>query len=400
MAWRDNLQRASFRGVAFLVDAHEANLGRRVQVHEYPLRDKPYAEDLGRKSRTLTVEAFVLGADYMAARGALLTAVELGGPGTLVHPYLGEMQVTLLSCKLRESTAEGGIARFALEFVEAGEKLFASQVVSTAAVVAARADFATDAFVANLNRQFAVLRKPDFVARAAGTVFGQALAAIGVAMSRVRGVADQVAGLQHELDARKREVPALIYTPALAAQALVSGVRLLVRDVAGGSADAWSLARVLLNFGGGLSEVAGTTPSRRAQAANQAALVQLVRVLAVAEGARAVSTVAWGSYQAAIAARDELLGTMDAVMLAPGLADEPFAALRDLRAAVVRDAAASGANLARLVSWTPVATAPALVLAHTLYGDAGRADELLVRNHVRHPLFVPGAVPLEVLSDG
>lgn len=44
--WRDRLRDASFRGVPFSVDDDDASFGRRVQLHEYPKRDKPYTEDL------------------------------------------------------------------------------------------------------------------------------------------------------------------------------------------------------------------------------------------------------------------------------------------------------------------------------------------------------------------
>jgi prophage DNA circulation protein len=52
---------------------------------------------------------------------------------------------------------------------------------------------------------------------------------------------------------------------------------------------------------------------------------------------------------------------------------------------------ARGGGTAR--STTPLQTIPALVLAHSLYGDAwyqsARADELVARNRIIHPGFVP-----------
>ncbi|WP_431355959.1 DNA circularization N-terminal domain-containing protein, partial [Algimonas porphyrae] len=51
MSWRDQLEKASFRGVPFHVSRSGGEVGRRVQLTEYPLRDRPYAEDLGRKAR-------------------------------------------------------------------------------------------------------------------------------------------------------------------------------------------------------------------------------------------------------------------------------------------------------------------------------------------------------------
>ena len=52
-----------------------------------------------------------------------------------------------------------------------------------------------------------------------------------------------------------------------------------------------------------------------------------------------------------------------------------------------------------MASYTPQATLPALVIAHRLYGDATRADEVCVRNNVRHPGALRGGMALEVLSE-
>ncbi|NAH43850.1 DNA circularization protein, partial [Escherichia coli] len=48
MTWKDRLQDASFRGVPFKVEEESMGTGRRVETHEYPNRDKPYTEDLGK----------------------------------------------------------------------------------------------------------------------------------------------------------------------------------------------------------------------------------------------------------------------------------------------------------------------------------------------------------------
>ena len=47
----EDLRPASFRGVSFQVDVASLSAGRRVQVHEYPQRDQPWVEDLGRATR-------------------------------------------------------------------------------------------------------------------------------------------------------------------------------------------------------------------------------------------------------------------------------------------------------------------------------------------------------------
>ena len=94
MAWRDNLVAASFRGAGFSVNGTDAPIaGRRVAVHEYPGRDEPFVEDLGRRTKRWEIEAFVVGDDYAIARDRLIEECDMPGAGELVHPYLGSLQV-------------------------------------------------------------------------------------------------------------------------------------------------------------------------------------------------------------------------------------------------------------------------------------------------------------------
>ena len=46
--WRDAMLPATFRGVEFHVELDTRASGRRTVVHEYPKRDLPYSEDMGR----------------------------------------------------------------------------------------------------------------------------------------------------------------------------------------------------------------------------------------------------------------------------------------------------------------------------------------------------------------
>jgi prophage DNA circulation protein len=398
MSWREDLIAASFRGAAFKVRSHSGSVGRRVQVHEFPLRNKPYTEDLGRKTREFKIEAYVLGENYMGDRDALLRAVEVPGPGQLQHPYLGEMRATCTQCEVREETQDGGVARFTLEFVEAGDLAFTGVAASTGAAVVAAADVASNAAQSSFVRRHSVAGKPAFVAQASQSVFSQAVSGMQGAVGRVRAAAERVAELNRDVEAQRRDLVTLIYTPASAAQALAGNLRLLVRNVATAPRDALALARLFYRFGSLLPAVDPSTSSRRQLAANQHEMLQLVRVVALAEGARAAAAVAFVSYQDALDVRDEITDGIDSVLNAAS-DDATFDALRALRAAVVRDVAARGANLARLVRWVPAATMPVLVAAQQLYAAPDRADELVQRNRIRHPLFVAGAQPIEVLSN-
>ncbi|ABP60333.1 DNA circulation family protein [Enterobacter sp. 638] len=63
MTWKERLQDASFRGVPFKVKSEGASIGRRVETHEYPNRDKPYTEDLGKVTFRPDITAYIIGDD-------------------------------------------------------------------------------------------------------------------------------------------------------------------------------------------------------------------------------------------------------------------------------------------------------------------------------------------------
>lgn len=154
MSWKDQLRPGSFRGAPFKVDGHEHAGGRRLAVHAYPLRDRPYPEDLGRRPDRFEVEAFVLGADYMAARDRLVAACRARGPGRLVHPWLGVLNVAVEVYRVVETSRRGGMARIVMTMVEGGENVYPTSGANDAHLVGAAATAAVAAAVADLRRSF------------------------------------------------------------------------------------------------------------------------------------------------------------------------------------------------------------------------------------------------------
>jgi prophage DNA circulation protein len=132
-------------------------------VHQYPspgLADKdPYAEDIGRLRRAFTLDVLVMNTpgfeDYADRRDALIAAVEQPGPGTLIHPLHGSMQVQVVGeAHVTESTAEGGVARFRIPFIEAGALVLSA--ASSPLAAAAAASSAQDASLGAFAGAFAV----------------------------------------------------------------------------------------------------------------------------------------------------------------------------------------------------------------------------------------------------
>lgn len=396
MSWQDRLQPGRFRDADFLFEGADGELGRRVALHEYPLRDKPYAEDLGRKARRLTLQVYVLGPDYMAGRDRLIAAIEAPGPGTLVHPRLGSLQVTVLECQgPRESSREGGMARFEITFVEAGEAVFPGASADTPGVVRDRAAAARAAAEQVFGAIFETDGRPEWVSGAAQGIVGEWLGDLRVLSAG--GMPGPLGEYLTRIDRLAPTLPALVRAPA----ALGTVMGSLTAGLGGLFAlPSQALARLrgLFRFGAGRPAVPQTTATRRQLARNQTALHGLARQAAVIEAARASSGMTFASFQEAAAVREELAGELDEQMLtAP---DALYPALQDLRVAVIRDITARGADLARVVRYTSPAVVPSVVLAHRLYGDATRESGIIQRNRIiRHPGFVPGGRALEVLTD-
>jgi prophage DNA circulation protein len=131
--WRMMLVPASFRMAPFHVDANSPTSGRRVVLHEFPKRDTPYAEDMGRSARRFPVTGYVIGPDYQIWRELLVLALESEGPGLLTLPTWLQRDTFLVQPReytVRETRQAGGMAEFEMQFVEAGEAGFGSSIGS------------------------------------------------------------------------------------------------------------------------------------------------------------------------------------------------------------------------------------------------------------------------------
>jgi prophage DNA circulation protein len=386
--WRDSLRAGSFRGVPFVVESHDHALGRRIATHEYPLRDIPYSEDMGRKARRFTLELFVIGRNYMPARDRLRTALEKGGPGELVHPYLGTQTVQVDGeAHLRESTREGGMARFTVTFVEAGLEIAPDTKKDTVWGVGKASDVLTDA------------AKEDFIEKFRIAGPSRLLSGAKAGIDKVLGgIKDTVGAPLEELKSSKDILASMFGMPSGLAGWLTDELSILSSLAPAKSASVASgLASQTLPTASAGSAVVATTAVRAQNQVNLTAVDNLVQQVAIAEAARSSSQATYTSADEALAVRETLCEAMNTV--AARSSDRVYVCIADLRAAVVLDLGTRAAQLPRLSIYHLSATMPALVVAHRVHGDATREADIVARNHVRHPGAVPGGTTLEVLSD-
>jgi len=136
--WREILlsQPASFRGVIFHVETGGRSSGRRMVVHEYPKRNLPYAEDMGRQARRFGISGYLVYRpsnplyEYASQRTRLYDALEDDDAATLMHPVFapGGMLAMCERFSMTESRERGGYTQFEMQFVEAGAPVSAMGV--------------------------------------------------------------------------------------------------------------------------------------------------------------------------------------------------------------------------------------------------------------------------------
>jgi len=184
--WRRRLRTASFKGAPFFVDQQGQSSGRRTVTHEYPKRDLPYAEDMGRAAYRYQMTGYVIQfpqsesgtrpngmyCDYSLNRDYLRKQLDSLGPGVLIDPYNPDLShlpdyvgaIMTFMCErytVQESRERGGYAAFEMTFVESGAMANVPQQKDSASQVQQTANQALDAAASNLNSFLKALASGD-----------------------------------------------------------------------------------------------------------------------------------------------------------------------------------------------------------------------------------------------
>lgn len=398
MTWRNSLLPGSFKGASFQIEGHNHNGGRRGQLHEYPQRDTPYFEDMGRKAREFTIDAFIVGENYQIQRDALIAACESQGGGSLVHPYLGTKQVVCTSFTVSERIEEGRMCRVSMTMVEAGTNLFPAGAQDLGFRVAGLAGLAEAATIADFVQSYSANGLPGFVFESVESVAGD-LISIVTGLSGADEFVAAVSGYARDIQALSREPADLASSTFDLIKTLRAAIQPSQRDPATASAASQAMQAIAgFSVAGTTAGIKQTTATRIAQVGNLDAYEALVRRAALVNEAMAVPSLKPDSYQAATAYARDYVGRVDDELLAGASNETSYLPLTDLAAAVSASMNTKAGTLPQLIDLTLPETKPSLLVAYEQYADAKRSDDVLLRNKVRNPSFVPAGVPLEVLA--
>lgn len=409
MSWKDRLRKASFRGISFQVADNSTDVGRRVVIHTYVNRPLPYAEDLGRKPQVYKMEAFLLGEDYDIDRNNLLRALQQEGPGELVHPNLGNINVAVIKAEVIEESTSNRIVRFSLEFHEVGEKRFPDSSPDHLSLLNSAIDGTKEITAIQFEEKFSVHGVQQFVKDDAISIFTQAVNKIAKVVSVIETAEEDAARSAVTIDKFKRDTFSLISSPGIAAQRYLEVLNVLSSSRS--YKKMFSALRDFYTFGDDQS-----TPARRPSRSssrlleNRIALNGFIKATAFAESARAASLASlpetenieaengFSSVREAVEFRRELINQIDS-LLGTTTNDALYLSLVDLRNEIVNTVPGDTSRLKIVRTFINDRTVPSLVLAHKLHGDAEREKEIIVRNRLGRHGFIPAGAELEVTID-
>lgn len=440
--WSEHLHPASFRGVPFAVISAEGVFGRRQAIHEYPYRDTAWIEDLGRATRRLTIRGFLIQSsglynapDVMTQRDSLIAACEMPDAGTLVHPTLGEMTVSIPESGLRlnEGAESGRVFEFTLTIIESGLRVFsvtssadavssiqsswfglASKSVATfiatvkgeirSVTQTIRTLKSTAAFWVNMvnsttseatnlgNVLRSTLGRDRYGRFNHGTVGGSVSGATASVSTQsdttdLSALVDQRMAISVEGRASlAAATDVLIEAATVAAHA--NAVLAVVNAILASGASTLDLIRMMQELTAINDDTFRPNPG---DSNNATASYQLIIVLCAGAMVFAASQYQPESYDDAVDILTRVCDVVDGAALSAADTgnDEVYQSLMTLRESIVTLLQQTGANLSRVEIVNFNRSLPALNLANRLYQDASRGDALVKMAVPVHPAFMP-----------
>lgn len=386
--WSATLWPASYRGVPFFIETHAAPGRRRIVSHEFPMRDDPFHEDLGRGLRSFDVQGYVASDSALLQASALDTVLAAAGQGVLVLPDVGPVTVRCTEWRRDHARDRLGYIAFSATFVREGAAagligvgLIAALVVEAAAALGSVAD--------GIGARLEVTGLPGSVRDAAVEGLRDAAATLED-LRATRAVATDVsASVRDSLTTYYSSVPDLVLAGEGTGLPLVEAARALGDGLA--PADAMAAFGDLADASPLDGLTVPATPAQAAIVRNAARVDRMSRLAALTAYAEAIVRASYGSRREGVAARAAAAERFATAIADLGGAEnvDALLAVLTLRDQVIAWLSQAITDLKPVVDVSAARTLPALWWSWRLYADPLRASELVARNRAAHPQFMP-----------
>ncbi|MDR6102799.1 prophage DNA circulation protein [Agrobacterium larrymoorei] len=395
-----------YRGLSLFVADTSTEPGRRVLEYLFPGVDAAAYDDFGVLPSVVTIEGLVVADDYLLRAAAFQGAFERPGPGLLIHPWLGPMQVILEEpAQITFSSREMRVVRISATFkrMTAGASgSFGSLPLGVSSAIAAIVSSAAalagviGTRVISSSRTAAVTRSSRVTTNAVA------------AMTPVAGSARAVPQITAALKSSAPGTPTAFTSWVAGAATIIETISepSAVAPAAGIEPQATPLPQSMMSIGLDLAT--------RLTAASIVAPSDIDRSLLLSAAARFVASACaqssyaeYASRREALAFRDRITSTLeDMIEKLEAIGSTLFQAqnsalvrsARDLIVAVVIDINEVMGRLPDVLTVRPERSLDAWALALHVAGDNPALMEsvyrdIVSRNNPRHPAAIdPGAV--------
>jgi len=406
-AWLDRYLQGSFRGVEFYLDSHSVSGGRRLAKHTFPFSDEYDVQDVGKKDPDFSMECYIVGDDYFAQRNKLENALNAEGAGLLVHPYRGKIKCFVDSFTLSESTGEGRKASFSIKFIPDRSDFLS---IPKTHGITVSGNGSAGVIVESVSAETSAISEKATLFDSLHKSFTAAYDTAELSVNKLNKLVDFLDSIDGVLEDAKTMMSVYsdyrqilsnaegkLIAISIDAESLIHTLEEIIdygtdssKDVEPTSDNAFSQFQSLLSALESMEE----TPDND-DAADQLAFA--TTVLIAGSAATLLMYCSFSDSDSASEAEDSLYGIFDSIVENYLATDDEIKSIRDLRSYVHSVVQYNVSEIGKIKSVTIDSVEPNLSFAYKLYGDLDNDTDLIDRNKIENPLFVPAGIPLEVL---
>lgn len=391
--WLKTLWPASYKGVPFQVESDSEKGGRRKAVHKYPGIDDPFIEDMGEDQRDFSVTAYVASDSADIDAADVIAICAQAGAGTLVLPAQGPITVQCLTFKRERTKDKHGHIALELEFIRDGSDQAMPSVLSMANLVFIGADTMETALTDFCVSSITALQQPAYVVSAAVDAV-QDISSLFEGIRTSAAIDTNVSAAQRiAIQSLFDDAPTLIHRLSGVDPTLGNRIADVARALGDGIA-APAARAAFLPILDALPPVIvdpASTLSAQLAAENTNAVRSVARLCALTVAAESVARDdSIADRPAGITLRADLTELFDAEISGLDMTfSDVIESAQDLRGTAVDYLSRLILDLAPVITAESNVPVPSLAWAWKLYGDPTRAGELVARNDVQHPSFMP-----------
>lgn len=275
MSFLDRLRSARYRSPSgaefeFLFSELSRAGGKKAATHELPQQDYAEVQDLGNTATRFPLSIFFQGADYDRTADAFYAALEERGPGILLHPRWGDLNVQPLTFLQKEQFVDHArVATFEIEFIRVITPTYPFSAAQLEEQIGSKMDDLEDtqvaAFADNFSPESAadLIKTKDDLVGSAQTLHDKIAGVIAAAGETATDFEQQFNDFIRDVDELAQDAPAL-------GEAFINLVRTPARVAVG-------IWQKIIGFGACLqtliSEIVPTTSTQAASKTMQVAAV-------------------------------------------------------------------------------------------------------------------------------